>query len=423
VLKLFSLLTLISFSNQAFSSGIELKNSPVGESRIKLSKKDIDINITNFSEHNVKAIVYSSSFEWVRFDETLLLPKVRLKIRVNPPNPELVITYKNKTISFQHSKKSSYAELYYSLYERDLVKIQNSAGKVSNISLHLNNRTAKKVVIDYTCSRNNIEIEGLDDEHFSIGCKTRRIGAYGKEKAMLEVQWVSPELKVLNSEYVPNQAAFLNKLPIKIKVQNVKTLEIKEITIKARVPKRLHRLFTAYGLGPYSLHTKTVNKEGEVLSKKAPVSTALFFYLNYKISDTTSIRGFDAAIFNESVFNNGALYLGSDFGHSLDNKLYFTTLLGVQYLYFKFDEFNPEVSEPIFPQGIEFMYRHAFDIPNYIISGGVFLSTSDDIAYENIWVRWGKNYFWELNLITWGKDDFEARTWGVSVGIPFKGFL
>lgn len=423
MLKQFSLLILLLVSTSAISSGITLKDAPTAENRIKLNRKDIDINITNFGELKIKAIVDNSSFEWVRFDETLLLPKVRLKIKINSSDSDFVINYKGSSISFQQSKKNSYAELYYSLFERDEVQVLSKDGKVANISITLNNKKAQKVIIDYTCSRNNIEIEGLEDEHFSIGCRTRRIGAYGKEKAMLEVQWVSPELKVINGDYIPNYAAFLNKLPVKIKVKNVKTLKEKEISIKAKVPKRLHRLFTAYGFGPYSLHTKTVDSNKKVLTKRAPVASALFFYLNYKISDTSSVRGFNAAVLGESKFNNAAMYLGSDFAFSLDNKLYFTTLLGVQYLYFKFDDETPEVSEPIFPQGIEFMYRHAFNIPNYIVSGGVFLSTSDKIDYENIWVRWGKNYFWELNIITWGKDDFEARTWGVSVGIPFKGFL
>ena len=169
--------------------------------------------------------------------------------------------------------------------------------------------------------------------------------------------------------------------------------------------------------------TKTLDENQKVIDDKNNIAPALFFYLNYKISETNSIRGFDAAIFKESTFNNAGLYLGSDFGHSLDNKLHFTTLLGVQYLHFQFDKDSSAISEPIFPQGIEFMYRHAFDIPNYIIAGGVFLSTSETIDYENIWIRWGKNYFWELNLISWGKDNFEATTWGLSIGFPFKGFL
>ena len=240
---------------------------------------------------------------------------------------------------------------------------------------------------------------------------------------MLEITWISPELKVLNAQAPPYYAAFLNNLPVKVEVQNIKTKEFKTIEISAKIPKRLHRLFTAYGFGPYSLHTKILEKEEIITEKKVDVAPALFLYANYKISETNSIRGFNAAIFQESVFDNAGMYLGSDFGFSLDNRFYMTTLLGVQYLYFQFDKESPQISEAIFPQGLEFMYRHAFDIPNYIISGGFFVSTSETIDYENIWLRWGKNYFWELNLISWANDEFEATTWGLSVGFPFKGFL
>lgn len=419
--KLFLFTLLASFS--CFGE-IDLKNSPLGEGRIPFSKKDVKINIKTFGNVNIKAIIDRSSFEWVRYDKILLVPRVRLKIKVASSNPAYYLSYKRKTISFQQSSKNSYSELFYSLYETEKVKIFKSTKQVGEIHITFTPRQTPRVVIDYTCSRNGIVITGLKNEHFSIGCHTRRIGQFGKEKPMLEILWVSPELKIVGENYVPYQAAFTHKRPIHIKVKNIITGEYKTLKISARIPKRLHRLFTAYGYGPYALHTKLTDSETQTTGQiHTGIAPALFFYLNYKISETTSIRGFDAAIFQESIFNNAGLYLGSDFGFSLDNKLYFTTLLGVQYLYFKFDEDSTEVSEPIFPQGLEFMYRHAFDIPNYIISGGIFLSTDREIEYENVWVRWGKNYFWELNLISWGKDNFEAKTWGLSVGFPFKGFL
>ena len=384
----------------------------------------MQVNISSFDTTDIKAVVDSSSVEWVRVDEIFLIPRVRLKIKVASPTAELHLEYKETTKSFQQSPKNSYAEVYYSLFEKKEVKIFRKKVQIGTIKIDLTKHKKQRVIIDYTCSRNSILIKGLEDEHFSIGCRTRRIGNYGKEKAMLEIKWISPELEIIGSDFVPYEATFTTKRPINIQVKNIKTGKIKTITITARIPERLHRMFTAYGVGANALHTKLTDektkKSNTIHTKIAP---ALFFYLNYKISDTSSIRGFNAAVFQESIFNNAGLYLGSDFGFSFDNKLYFTTLLGVQYLYFRYDENSPLVSEPIFPQGLEFMYRHAFDIPNYIISGGLFLSTDDDIDYENIWIRWGKNYFWEINLISWGKKDFEAKTWGLSVGFPFKGFL
>ncbi len=417
---LYYFLCLIPVTSQA----LDVKNAAIGENRIKYTFNDTQIKITSYNKkYRVWAKVEPSSFDWVRVQSTLLVPRVRVKIKLETTDPSFSLHYKTTTLNFQQSQKNSYTELYYSLFERKKIEIYKHNKLIATVAVNLKKSSKKKVLIDYTCSRNSIEIIGLEDEHFSIGCQTRRIGSYGKETPMLEVKWISPELKIISGGAPPYHAAFLNKRPVNIEVLNTITNKTKTLTIKSKIPKRLHRLFTAYGFGPYALHTERINKNDKKLTKKAPIAPALFFYLNYKISEGTSIRGFDAAIFQESKFNNAGLYLGSDFGHALDSKLYFTTLLGVQYLYFKFDDDTPEVSEPIFPQGVEFMYRHAFDIPNYIISGGIFLSTTNDIDYENIWIRWGKNYFWELNLIAWGKDNFQAKTWGLSVGFPFKGFL
>lgn len=407
------------------SAQIDVENAPVGQQRIKLDKDDFQIliNYNNGKQFPVKSFIEPGSIEWVRVKENMLTPRARLKISLKTQNSLLAIKYKNKITSFQGSQNRAFSELYISLYEKDPIQIFYKNQLWASLIVKPKKPAKARTLIDYTCSRNGISVEGLTHEHITLGCHTRRIGNFGEEKPMLEVMWLSPELKVLDQESVPYYASFLIQYPISVQVQNIYTKEIKTITFKARVPKRLHRMFTAYGFGPYAFNTKTKNETGNTLTNKVDMATALFFYLNYKISDTTSVRGFDAAVLNESKFNNAGIYVGSDFGFSFDNRLYFTTLLGVQYLYFQFDDDSDEISEAIFPQGIEFMYRHVFGIPNYIVSGGIFLSTTDSVDYENVWVRWGKNYFWELNLITWGKEDFETRTWGVSVGFPFKGFL
>lgn len=421
MLKLFSLTLL--FITHATYANLNLGKAPLGESRLQFSKKDLTLNIKAFTKKKILALIDYESLEWVRFEETLLIPKIRIKLKILSSDNSLRLEYKNQSWNFQSSKNASYSEIYYSLYENDNIKIKTGKKLVGEVGINFKPNRNQKLIIDYTCSRNAIEISGLENEAFTIGCSTRRIGKYGKERPMLEIHWISPELTPVGSMEDIHSATFLNNLPVNVEVENKKTKKRKLLTIRAKIPKRLHRLFTAYGLGPYSFMTKTLDENQKVIDDKNNIAPALFFYLNYKISETNSIRGFDAAIFKESTFNNAGLYLGSDFGHSLDNKLHFTTLLGVQYLHFQFDKDSSAISEPIFPQGIEFMYRHAFDIPNYIIAGGVFLSTSETIDYENIWIRWGKNYFWELNLISWGKDNFEATTWGLSIGFPFKGFL
>lgn len=423
VLKLVSFI-LCLFLNVSYAENfLDTDHLPLGEDRIDLGHQDFRIEIENPAGIEIKAMLDKDSIQWIRYDEVLLIPRARLKIRAKKLPPATFISYKEKTINLQHSKQYSYAELNISLYERHLVELHNTEGVIARLRILFKPQKKPRIITDYTCSRNNIKVTGLHNEQLSLGCRTRRIGPFGKERPMLEVTWISPELRIKNAGYIPYTAAFLSDKPVNIEVVNIFSGEAKTLTITASIPKRLHRLFTAYGFGPYAFETQKRNNNGELLTKSEPTVPALMFYINYKISETNSIRGFEAAVFKDSTFNNAGLYLGSDFGFALDNKLYFSTLIGVQYLYFKFDEDSPVVSEAIFPQGLEFMYRHAFDIPNYIISGGIFLSPSADVDYTNVWIRWGKKYFWELNLISWGKEDFKASTYGVSLGFPFKGFL
>lgn len=427
MLKLYSFLLLIAISAQlSASEWLDLERASNAQSRINLSAEDFKIDITNnIYKLKVHAQLDNMSFKWVRFNDILLVPKAILKINIEHSNKSLYIKYKNQIYNFQHSNDSLQAHIHLSVFENQSIEVYDHRKRIFNITLKP--KSAKtlsdRTLIDYSCSRNQIEVLGLDNEFFSLGCRLRPIGKYGEEKPMLEISWISPELQIQNTKLIPYNAAFVNQEPVKIDVQNIYTGLKKQLTIKALIPKRLHRLFTAYGFGPYALNTKTVDSKGDTQEISDPLAPALFFYLNYKISESTSLRGFEAAVLKESKFNNAGLYLGNDFGYSFDNRLYFSTLLGVQYLYFKFDEDSSEVSKPIFPQGVEFMYRHAFDIQNYIVSGGIFLSPSTSVDYKNIWLRWGRDYFWEINHIEWAQDNFKASTWGLSVGFPFKGFL
>ncbi len=56
---------------------------------------------------------------------------------------------------------------------------------IGTITLIPKNKAKKFPLIDYTCSRNNIEITGFKNEHITVGYRTKRIGRFGKEKAMV----------------------------------------------------------------------------------------------------------------------------------------------------------------------------------------------------------------------------------------------
>lgn len=430
MLKLFSLILFYIYAQPSHSKYLNIENAPEAQEKIKLNPKDFTVKIDFINDKDIPKLlvkVAKNSVKWVRIGD-LTIPKLRLMVMLKDKQKEsFFLNYKDTNHTFQDHKKISYTEVTYSVFEKSKIKLYRNDKYIADIKVNIKPRE-ENIIIDYSCSRNNIKIDIPKSDLISVGCTTKRIGKIGHEKPLLTVHWISPTLKTQITDTPINKSVFITTKSNHLKLESSQNNELVMLHIHAKIPKRLHRMFTAYGFGPSYFETKITNNDKPVSQRSEetdidPVAPSLYFYLNYKISETSSIRGFDAATFSKSKFNNAGIYLGNDFGFSLDNRLYFSTLLGVQYLYFQFDNDSEKVSEPIFPQGVEFMYRHLFDIPNYIISGGLFLSTSSEIDYKNIWLRWGKNYFWEVNYINWGNSDFNAKTIGLSVGIPFLGLL
>lgn len=411
---------LVFSSNLRSATYLDISQLPDARNISSLNEKSFEISPV--SSEKIRASFITKSFKWLRYEEVLLIPTARLEVVIETKDTNgYELVYKNNAYSFQRNQSNSSVEFDFSLFERESIEIYNNGELIENIKISRKHQAKPLILIDDTCSRNAIDIQGLSTEAISVGCKIIKTGEFGNEEPVLEVKWISPELKRYSGISIQT-AVFNHNSTHRIKVQNKNSKAQKTFSISAKIPKRIHRLFTAAGLGPYVLET-ALEQSDDIRTIYEPVAPALFLYANYQISKDQSVRGFNAAVFKESVFDNAGVYLGSDFGFSFDNRLYFTTLIGMQYLYFKFDKEAKEISEPIFPQGIEFMYRHAFDIPNYIVSGGFFINTSTEIEYQNAWIRWGEKYFWELNYIGWAKDNFSAKMWGLSIGFPLKGFL
>jgi len=401
----------------------------IGDTRIRLQANDFKIQLQLKKNIPTKVVLKKGSIEWIRIEEVVLTPRGRVAIYFKGHAKNFSIHYRGKSINMMQENEFAYTEFHVSLFDTDKIKLFHKGVNIGFISFYAKSYAKvkdlkhKTQLIDYSCSRNDIKIKGLEGEYMTVGCRTHRVGKFGNEKPMLEVLWNSANYKLLDKSKAPYIAKFMSSRPVEIDVIN-QFNEIKTLSITARIPKRMHRLVTAYGFGPYAFETSFTSSEGDAREKyNEPMVPALMFYFNYKISTGTSIRGFDAAVWQKSTFNNAGIYLANDIAVVLDNKLTFTTLLGMQYLHFKFDADHASINEPLFPQGIEFLYKHAFDIENYIVSGGLFLSPSESVTYQNIWIRWGKNYFWELNYIAWGEAGFDAKMWGLSIGFPLAKFF
>jgi hypothetical protein len=435
VLRPFSLLTIfiLFISSMAYAAEkepISFGKVNIGDSRLKLRVKDFKIKLNLSRNIPSKVVLKKGSIQWIRVNDVLLTPRARLAIYFKGNASDFHIKYRNQSILMQQRKKLAVTQFYVSLFQFDKAKIYYKGKEIGKISFHAKENTISKRkthLIDYSCSRNNIKIKGMDNEYISLGCRTQRVGKFGKEKPMTEILWSSANYKLLDNSEAPYIAVFMDSKPVKIKVKN-QFNEVKEIEISARIPKRLHRLNVAYGLGPYAFNT-TFARDPKDLEpntfevNEEPMAPAFMLYFNFKLSPETSVRGFNALVAKKSIFNNLGVYFASDLAKVSDNKLTITTLLGMQHLYFQFDSKSKIINEPIFPQGIEANYNHAFGIENYLVGGGAFLSPSESYDYQNIWVRWGKGIFWELNYIYWKKDEFSVKTWGLSAGFFFGGFL
>jgi hypothetical protein len=204
--------------------------------------------------------------------------------------------------------------------------------------------------------------------------------------------------------------------PVMIQFKNRKN-EVKNLSIEANLPKRVHRLKVALGLGPYfSSSLKKEQKEG------GQVGGSLMFYGKFDLTQSSSLRFFNATVYPKTLFNNAGLYLSYDLAEILDGRIILNTLLGLQGLHLKFNQDSKMSFDFLYPQGFELSYKHLFNRENYHLTYGMFLSNGEK-SYTNAWIRYGTSFFYEVNYISWANKNINYHTWGLSVGFPIaKGY-
>ena len=194
--------------------------------------------------------------------------------------------------------------------------------------------------------------------------------------------------------------------------------EKSDVIIKAKLPKNIHRLKTALGLGPYLFEAND-----RLSYQNEKVAPAWMLYGNYELLNTTSIRFFNATVKNEALFNNGGVYFAYELANVFDGRFQLVPLLGFQLLSFDYNKSTATRHKIIYPQGFEAVYKHAFGLANWHLVYGMFISSSDEEPYKNLWLRFGKKWFGEVNYIEWQAGVYKVKTYGLSVGIPFLSFF
>jgi len=414
ILKYFIILFLITARThaQTFSMG----QFSIGQSNIDLDFKDFEIIK---SHQDINAFFLKDSIQWIRPETNLLTPRALLQINISTKLHPVYIKYQNQIVFPSQQQDLLTTQVYVNLFHPEKIEIYQNNNIIDTIKLNAKsiNNSKVKQWIDKTCTPYKVKLTGLDNEYSSIGCKLHRVGPIGSERPRLEITFTSPNLITPSGANPPFSFNLNNNSVFKTVLIDKESFQQKNLTISSQLPERLYRLKTAFGFGPY-IFSNSFKEQ-----KRGP-DTALSYMLygKYDLTETSSIKAFDALISHHAFFNNSGLYYSNDLAHVFDGDLIFGALIGFQGLHYRYDDGFDTEFEVIFPQGFELTYNNPFGFKNKYVSYGMFLSTTQE-TYRNIWLRFGDQIFYEVNYIAWGKEKSAIDMWGLSVGLPlFKAF-
>ncbi|AZZ37076.1 hypothetical protein CIK05_09820 [Bdellovibrio sp. qaytius] len=415
--KFFVFLIFSMYSACVFAQAFSIGQFSIGKAAVDLDVDDFNIEKAH---SDIEAGFIGDSIQWLRPENNLLTPRVLLNIRVPKKYQPVYFKIADHVIFPSNNGLDLSSQVYINLFNPETIQIFQGDKVLDTIQISTKAVAKSKLKqwIDYTCLPYNIVITGIEQQYTSTGCKLNRIGSFGKETPRLEVAFSSPNLTTLAGDHSPFLFNLTDNSPVETVLINKTTKEKVNVTVAAKLPARLNRLKMAGGLGPY-FFTNTYKKE----TKGPDTAPSYMLYGKYEISETSSLKAFDALVYNnKSLFNNSGLYFSYDLAQVLDGQVILGALIGFQGLNYRYDTGYPNKFEMIYPQGFELTYNHPFGVQNYYLSYGMFLSTTQEL-YRNMWLRFGNQVFYELNYITWGNDIAEIDMWGLSVGFPlFKAF-
>lgn len=421
-MKKFKTITHLLFIALTFQlSKIEAAAVNIAKNTIRETRVDLDLkNFAILYKHpDLRARFIPESLRWERNQDNLLSPKVLLGLAFKKNGKSIHLEHKGEKYIPVTKGGGVYSELWVDLFNPGTIEIVEENNITATISIEsISNLNVKKTqLIDYSCSPYQITVNGLENEYASVGCVMTKVGPWGKETPRLEVTLITTNYRMANGSLPPYKIILEDQSPAEFELVNSKG-EKRPITIKGVLPKRLNRVKLAVGFGPYefSAHNESESKSGEL----AP---SLMLYGKLELTETSSLKFFDAALIQKTFFNNMGLYFSYDLAEVFDGRIIFNTLLGFQGLNFKYSANTPANSRIIYPQGFEVLWKHPFNQENYYMTYGMFLSTDNTEDYTNAWLRYGKSYFWEINYIRWKYLESDISMWGLSIGLPLTSFF
>ena len=403
----------VSYAQESTMNALTLGPVVIGEDRVPLSLNQIHVE-SDIPELIAEAKFVDKSVQWVRLDSVLLVPRARFQLTLKVDPKDVLLQYEGKSFVTQDKNGQAYIEVFVPLFFPGSIDVVIKGEHHGSIGFTVDAKgKGKKQVIDYSCATVDLQFSGIDNEYLSAGCYMSRHGNFGDEKGTLEVRWASPNFRLLDDSSAPYVLTLQPNMPSRFSVKDRHGVE-RVIEVKANVPAHLPRIRTALGLGPYVLSSREGSDETPGL-----LAPSAMLYGRLDLTDSTSIRFFEAYFQQETLFNNFGFYYAYDVGAAFDKRILMSLNLGFQGVQFRHKTKGKLDNMIIFPQGLELVYRHAFGMQNYNLVFGTFLPTSIQEDYRNVWLRFGKRTFAEWNYLSWHRKDRFVQAWGLSVGFPF----
>lgn len=392
----------------------------LAESYIPIDLKDFEI-ISNSNGQKLDAHFISNSIQWIRNSGNLVTPRARLSLKIFDVDHSLHFKYDSTSYIPERHDEFSYTELYISLFNPSDIQIIKNKKIIGTIKIYGNPKIRKKSrhLVDLSCLRWGVETRGLENDYLSVGCEMNINGKIGEETPSLGLTLFATNFKLFDGSIPPFKAIMTSGHPVVINgIDNQG--EKKTITIEAKkLPKRMYRLKTAWGFGPYPFRAQYKDLTNEI-----QIAPSVMLYARFDIDSKTSFRLFDAAVYRKSIFNNFGMYYAYELAEMIDNKIQVVPLLGFQSLVFQFDKNHALSHKLIIPQGGEILWRDFLGFKGYSAYFGIFKDLGmSEYDYINTWIRVGKRVFYEINYISWETQDVKSSMWGLSVGLPLGNFF
>lgn len=389
--------------------------SDLDDFNIPLDRFAVDIEWKGEASVPMYITISPDSLTWRWLDDGNKLPQLILAVTLQSQRP-IRFRYKNQVyIPEQKGADEKRLFLTVDVFSNDVVWIVEGRNELGMIRVSPDDDYFRHhyVYLHHSCLPFELNLSGIKDRYSSLSCDfhpgPRRIG-------ILDVSFLPAESRLEDDSDPPYRLQFTGDSMTRIDLA-LKNNESFQVGLNARVPNYVPQFKTALGYGPYYFEAEA---NGERVAEH--LTASYMIYGKYDMSKTASFRFFDALLNSGSLFNNLGGYFAYEVGSTADRRLIVVPLLGFQSISFRKSKNDRLFHQLIYPQGGELVYRHAFGWQNYHLIYGMFISTMEKVRYENIWLRFGKRVFWEVNLINWQFEHRRAHMWGLSVGLPFLSF-